>query len=390
MTISIEYDLQPIKTIRPKAGVSIREGTPEKGIEFARFAMVLGVAKGDLPQALEIAKNRYPGSDRIITTLKAAVGAGTTTGTTWAAPLVDTYQHFAGDFVEYLRPKTIIGKFGTGLIPALRRVPFNISIPTQTSGGQAWWVGQGAAKPVTKFDFGTVTLDFAKVANIAVITDELARFSDPAAEGIVRDQLAAALIERLDIDFVDPAKAAVANVSPASITNGVTPIPSSGDDADAVREDIKAMFSTYVAANMSPTTGVWIMPSVVALCLSLMRNVLGHREFPDITMFGGSFEGLPVIVSDHAPAGTVILSNASDIYLADDGQVEIDASREASLEMTDSPVGNSATPQGASMVSLWQTNSIGYRCERFINWKKRRPQAVAMLGGVAWGGATSS
>ena len=42
----------------------------------------------------------------------------------------------------------IIGKFGTNGIPALRRVPFNVRILGQTSGGDAYWVGEGAPKPV--------------------------------------------------------------------------------------------------------------------------------------------------------------------------------------------------------------------------------------------------
>src|SRR4029077_8728361 len=117
---------------------------------------------------------------------------------------------------------------GTNGIPSLRRVPFNVSIPSQTTGGDGYWVGEGAPKPLTKFDFTTINIRWSKLAAISVLTEELVRFSNPNAETLVRDQLAAAIIARMDIDFVDPAKAAVANVSPASITNGVTPIPSTG------------------------------------------------------------------------------------------------------------------------------------------------------------------
>lgn len=365
-----------------RAGVIVRnEVKTEKGIEFARFAMALGAAKGIKSEAYEIAKNRFGENSDVTTSLKAAVAAGTTTDPTWAAPLVDTYQRFAGDFLEFLRPQTIIGKFGTGGIPSLRRIPFNVSIAGQTSGGTAGWVGEGAPKPLTKFDFNDVNLRWAKVAAIAVITEELLRFSNPSAEALVRDQLAAAVVERLDIDFVNPAKAAVANVSPASITNGVTPIASSGTDIDAIRADIKAVMQSYLTANVSPTSAVWIMPAMVALSLSLMTNPLGQAEFANITMTGGSFNGMPVIVSDYVPAGTVILANASDIFLADDGTVTIDASREASLQMNDAPTAGASTS-----VSLWQTNSVGIRAERYINWQKRRASAVAVLTGVAWGG----
>lgn len=388
-----------------KSGSEVRAGVQVKnteklapGTEFARFAMAVAAGKGNLMQSAEIAKSYYGEQSPVTTSIKAAVGAGSTTNPTWASPLVETYQRFAGDFVEFLRPQTVIGKFGTNGIPSLRRIPFNVKIPTQTSGGEGYWVGQGQAKPLTKFDFSEITLGFAKVANIAVITEELLRFSDPAAEGIVRDQLAAALIARLDIDFLNPAKTAVANVSPASITNGGTSIVSSGTDVDAVRADVKGLMAAYIAANVTPTTGVWIMPTIVALSLSLLTNPLGQPEFPGISMTGGTFFGMPVIVSEYAPAGTVILANASDIYIADDGQVTVDSSNQASIQMDNAPTNASGSlgatdpsvPVPTSLVSLWQTNSVGIRAERYINWAKRRPSAVAYLTGVAWGGAPTT
>ena len=134
-------------------GVAVAKNTQklEPGIEFARFAMCLGAAKGDLHTAKSIAENRFPDNERIHIALKTAVAAGTTTDATWAAPLVE-YNQFAGDFVEFLRPQTIIGKFGVGSIPALRSIPFNVHVRGQTSGGEGYWVGQGLPKPLTKFD----------------------------------------------------------------------------------------------------------------------------------------------------------------------------------------------------------------------------------------------
>jgi HK97 family phage major capsid protein/HK97 family phage prohead protease len=378
--------------------VHVKDNLPP-GIEFARYAMCIAAAKGNTHQALAIAKARYPDQGRIQMVLKAAVEAGTTTDPVWAGSLVQ-YTQYAGDFVEFLRPQTIVGKFGTGGIPSLRRVPFNVMIKGQTSGGNGYWVGQGRPKPLTKFDFEPMTLRWAKVANIAVITEELARFSSPSAEQLVRDALAGAIIERMDIDFVDPDKAEVSDVSPASITNGVTPIPSSGSSTAHITADVAAAMGTFIGANITPTTGVWIMSATTALALSLRRNALGQKEYPDISMNGGTFEGLPVIVSQYlALVGSptneiVILANANDIYLADDGQVVIDVSREASLEMSDTPTNASAAgsplaPVPTQLVSLWQSNSIGLRAERFVNWKKRRAAAVSYISGVNWASGAS-
>lgn len=368
--------------------ISVKSNLP-KGVEFARYVKCLAAARGSRSEALDIAKTHYPDMPRLHTVLKAAVAAGTTTDATWAGALVD-YQHFAGDFVEYLRPMTILGKFGQGGIPGLRQVPFNIQVPTQTSGGTGYWVGQGAPKPLTKFDFDNITMRWAKVANIAVLTDELVRFSNPAADVLVRNGLAEALQARLDTDFVDPTKAAVTDVSPASITNGLTPISSTGNDADAIRADVAAVMAPFIAANITPSNGVWIMAATTALRLSLMRNSLGQKEFPDLTMLGGTFEGLPVIVSQYvhnsvSGGAMVVLVNASDIYLADDGGVMIDASREASLQMLDNPTNSSSDGTATTMVSMFQTNSIAIRAERVINWRKRRSAAAAYLDNVHWG-----
>lgn len=383
---------------RPLEGVQVKNTQKlEPGQEFARYAMCLTAAKGDTEKAFRIASTHYPENEQIVNTLKAqsnsgrsletvmkaTVEAGTTLDTTWAAPLVE-YQNFAGDFVEFLRPQTILGQFGTNGRPSLNRIPFNVRIAGQTSGGQGYWVGEGAPKPLTAFDFNSVELRWAKVANIAVLTEELMRFSNPSAELLVRNALADALRARLDIDFIDPAKAAVANVSPASITNGVTPIESSGSDAAAIRADIQALWAPFIAANNPPSTAVYIMSSTTALALSMMMNPLGTaNEFPGITMNGGTLGGVPVIVSEYA-AGLVILVNARDVWLADDGGFTIDASREASLQMLDNPTNNSATGTATSMVSMFQTNSVALRVERYINWAKRRASAVQYME-VTWG-----
>ena len=63
----------------------------------------------------------------------------------------------------------------------------------------------------------------------------------------------------------------------------------------------------------------------------------------------------------------------------------MDASQEASLQMSDAPTNNSATSTGASVVSMYQTNSIALRAERFINWSKRRSTAVVYMDDVNWG-----
>lgn len=362
----------------------------EPGIGFARFALSMLAAKGDVNSAKAFAENKFGHDVRLQNVMKAAVAAGTTASPTWAGNLVD-YQNLTSEFIEFLRPRTIVGQFGTGGIPALRRVPFNVRIPGKTSAGSAQWVGEGYRKPVTAAGYVAAELKWAKIAAISVVTEELERFSDPAIVQLTRDDLSEAVIERMDVDFVDPAKAAGtgAGESPASVTNGVTPIPSTGTDADSIRADIAALWATADATNLPTGTAVYITDSKTARALSLLRNPLGQREFPDVRVNGsGSIDGVPVIISNYVPSDSdgslFILAFASEIYLADDGQVNIDISREATVFLDDAAA--TATPTAAQLVSMFQTNQLAIRAERYVRWQKRRPQAVAYLSGVSWGG----
>ena len=166
--------------------------------------------------------------------------------------------------------------------PALRTVPFRVALIGQTSKGAGYWVGEGAAKPLTNMGFTRTTLTPLKVANIAVLTEEVLRDSSPSAEALVRDELAAALRERIDLDFVDPANAGTANIKPESITHDAVDLVSAGDDADAVRTDIRSLLQLYINANNPASTAVLIMRAGDALALSLMTNPLGQPEFSGI------------------------------------------------------------------------------------------------------------
>ena len=375
----------------------------EPGIAMARYAMCLTKAKGNHQMAFQLAQKHYPKTESIVNTLKAqaeganlaqmmqlkaTVAAGDSINSTWAAPLVYA-QTFMGDFINYLRPRTLIGQ------AQFRPVPFNVRIGGQTSGGTANWVGQGKAKPVTKFDFNATTVPFTKIAAISVITQELARFSDPSAEMLVRDSLADCVIAKVDSDLFDPDVAAVSNTNPAGLLNGVSPVAVASNtidysDPDSVRCAIALLWTPWDSTNLGARPAYYTTPAV-ARQLSMSREALGTPAFPGVTMTGGTLDGVPLRVSQYlannggSGGAPFILVDESEIYLADDGSMTLDASDVASIEMSDTPAGSSIATVAASstnLVSMWQTNSIAFRAERFIWWGPRRSGAVQWIDGM--------
>jgi len=368
----------PETATKARAGVRVEVIGPviPKGIGFARLAIAKMIASREMCPPHEIAKMRWPDMPELQTILKAAVTAGSST--TMSA-LVEP-QMYTQEFIEYLWPKTIIGR-----IPGLTRVPFNIKVQRQITVSSVNWVGEGKPKPVSKGSFDTVTLGYFKIAGIVGLTDEIVRFSSPAAEALVRDELAKAIIKLMDKDFLDPEKAAVANTSPASVTNGVTPISASGTAYSNFVTDFGLVMANFDAAEIDTSSLVMITRARQARTLGLMLNALGQPLFPNVGATGGNIMGFTVITSTNvdytedspAEGDNIIFLNAPDIFLADDGSAQIDVSREASVQMNDAP----DDPASAStvMVSAFQQNLVFVRAERYINWLKRRAEAVQYI-----------
>lgn len=385
-------------TRTPEAAAAARSGTvsvksepkADPGIAYARLVKVKMAARLSAESPLLMAQRMYgPDSETVgIITKANEVVAGTTISGNWAADLVSAEGAAVASFLEYLRPQTILGRFGQDGIPSLTALDFYTPYVIETGGGAAYWVGEGKPKPLTAFDYDRSTLTPLKIANIAVLTEENIRRSSPNSDMVVRNALVKAIAAGLDVAFIDPANNGSANVKPASITYGAEAVVSTGDDADDIRLDVRALFQKFIDANNAPTQGVWIMSATNALALSMLVNALGQPEFSGISMTGGRFQGLPVIVSQHI-GSVVALVNASDIFLGDEGGVAVDMSREASVEMRSSGLGMDATAgtATAASVSMFQTNSVAIRAEREINWKRARSSAVAYLTSVDWGGA---
>jgi len=123
----------------------------------------------------------------------------------------------------------------------------------------------------------------------------------------------------------------------------------------------------------------------------MIQNALGQAEYPGIAAMGGTLLGLPVITSESVNAeggspagGRIVLVKASEILVADDGGIAIDVSRETSLQMNSAP--DDPATASTVFVSMWQNNMVALRAERYINWLRRRAEAVAVLEGAVYVG----
>ena len=232
--------------------------------------------------------------------------------------------------------------------------------------------------------YDEIDLGRAKIGGIIALSAELLKFSTPSAELMVRDELIRQIGKYSDQQFLDPSIASVLNTSPGAVTNGITPVTSAGTSVANITADFLNLLGKFTTGDIPFVAPVLLMKPATALALSLKRTSADLPAFSGITVRGGTLFGVPVICSSHVPGSVsggncVILIDADSIFLADDSEVEVDLSREASLQMDSSPSSSASTE-----VSLFQSNQVGIKANRLINWCRRHDAGVTYIDGTQY------
>ncbi|MGP5203694.1 phage major capsid protein [Psychrobacter aquimaris] len=357
---SAEGDPEPEKSA--KGITAVRDNNAKKGIGFAQLAKakalsVLQQKKGNYISPLEIAKSQ--GMDkRVIQALQKASVLNTTNS---SALIVE--NQLADEFVELLRAETIVDK----LAPMMRVAPFNTTIPGMGTGSVAAWVGEGAPKPATNPTFQTVEIKHHKLAGIVVRTDDLLKLSTPSTDQMLLNDLVESSATLIDTTFMDDAPQT--STRPAGVLNGATKIAATGRTAAEYDADLAALNNEFISKNLSLTGAHYIMSATRASAMGRLRDALGNPYYRGMANGPGekTLDGLPVIESENA-GDVIALVKPSELYLADDGDVEVAFSDQATIDMG-----------ATTLVNLWQQNMTAIRAERHITWAKRRVVAASYI-----------
>lgn len=356
-------------TVPTGARLEVKSNAP-KGSAIARVAMLLAKSQGNLLVADQMAQTHYADDHMVKGIIKSAVSAGTTQVAEWAGNLIYPEQ-YAADFIELLYPQTVLGRL------TLRKAPFNVRISGMTGGTQVGWVGEAKPIPVTGAKFNAVKLGWNKVYAISAFSEELIKFSNPAAEALVLDNLVEATAQGLDVSFLS--SAAATDHSPAGVLNGVAGVAASGADALHLIADIQTAVAPFIAANMNVNGLRILMSPSRALAISSMRNALGAKYFPDMSANGGTLENFTVLTSNNIANDVIVFVLPNEIYLSEDAGPQVDYSREASLIMDNDPANATSAP-----VSMFQTGQVAVKIGQFINWQPRRSLVANVITGAAY------
>lgn len=129
--------------------------------------------------------------------IKAMSGDSSSAGGTWI-PNIQSDR-----ILDFLYGETVLRKAGITVIPMADNTGGSISIPSFTSGFTANWVGAATAATSQDVTTGSVTLAPKELVAMATLAKSLINDTNPQIEKYIRNGLAAAIGEKLDLAGIE-------------------------------------------------------------------------------------------------------------------------------------------------------------------------------------------
>lgn len=252
------------------------------------------------------------------------------------------------------------------LANGFRIVPMRTRLGVVAADASGWIEGEGLPVPVSTMTLAEPLISPRKACAMLVVSDEVARSNAEAALTLVDEELRRAVSATVDTAFWD-----------LVIDTGTPSTPSSGNDAAAMKADLKALLDSVNVTGAGKLA--WVMGADAANGASILDDRMA------MTPEGGELLGLPALVSSTMPAKTVRLVNAAGIA-ANADTIELSVSGQADIEMAGSGlIQNATTGLGTTLVSMFQSNSKALKATVNFAVEKMRADAVAELSNVQWG-----
>ncbi len=106
---------------------------------------------------------------------------------------------FSQEVIELLRPAAVVRSLNPMTLP----MPTGgVKIPKITDGVTGSYIGENANLGKTEPKFGQISMSFKKLGALVPISNDLIRYSSPAADTIVRDDIVRAMAQREDKAFI--------------------------------------------------------------------------------------------------------------------------------------------------------------------------------------------
>ena len=291
----------------------------------------------------------------------------------------------SAEVLRMLRARSAVFRMGARVVPVKKE----LDVTSLSSGATAYYVAENAQIPVSEQTFAQVALLRPReLAALVPISNRLLRDADnPAADEIIRTDLAEVLALRADLAFLRGTGAAG---EPLGIRNttGLTPAPDLGANGRApTYDDLMDTVAALRTANAPFERPGWVFHPRVLNTLEKLKDGQGQYlkdagllEY-DQAGGGGRLLGFPFRTTTQIPVnlprGTS--TDTTDVFFSSDWQ-ECWVGEEDTLRIETSAEGSYWA--GTEWVSAFQSRQTLFRATTAHDIGLRRPQLFTVLQGV--------
>jgi HK97 family phage major capsid protein len=299
-------------------------------------------------------------SERQVSFLRAATTAITTVDAPALAP-----HPLAAAFLASLVGRSV---FET-MLGSMLQVPFRTSVASVTATVTGATVAEASVKPVSRLSVAAADLDPTKAVALIAVSAELLKHGGALAETLLRRELGNAIIRAIDAVFIP------------LLTVGAASFASSGSTAVAVAQDIRTLLQNITTGSDSRL--FLITTPTITKAWATISDASGAPALATARWDGGEVAGIPVLSSDQAVSGEIVLVDASAVAAAV-GNLVLDSSTNATVQMDN--LGDSPPTAGTITTSFWQQDLVGLRAERMFAAKLLKTDRAARVTGASYSG----
>lgn len=321
--------------------------------ELARYAKALATGAGNFAETVAAAE-RERAVPRVLETIKSGSSAAALSDPNWGGALAPAAGEMSLALIETIRPRSVFYTLAEMAVPAeFHARAVAMALIAADPHTESEWL------PVQTANLEPAPLVPVQTGAIIVISDTLARSSDPAAFRALRRELEEGAIRATDARALGIA------------LDGITPVAATA----APLADLRGMLTAVSATGAGRMLFAAAPDTANAAATAATDD--GARLFPGMGPTGGEILGIPCIVSDAVTAGTLALFDCAS-FCANEGAITVDRAAAGALQMRTDP-----TQAASELVSLFQSNLQALRMISAFGIRRMRPSAAAVLTGAA-------
>jgi HK97 family phage major capsid protein len=221
-------------------------------------------------------------------------------------------DHLGGNYVPALREAMVVGRAGVDILSGLQG---DVQIPRGLTDSVAGWIAENADAPQSDPTFDQITLSPETLAAYSVFSRKMLLQSQPDADVRIRDSLLFSIAKGLSAAVINGSGSSnvpqgiIGSTGVAALTYANASTPSFGDLVDlegALLEDDAPQQSL-----------AYMLPGALASTLKQTQVVSGQdRMVFETTGPGqGTINGLPALVSNLIPSGSVVFGNWREVLV---------------------------------------------------------------------------